>query len=210
MAYLSARQNGQQACLACGQIAPLDQRLCARCQAPLHSREHHSVQRAWAWLLAGMVLYVPANLYPIMTTGVLGQNTANTILGGVDALIRHHAYLVAAVVFIASILIPILKFIAMIYLLLVIGGQRIHATRQQEHLRLYRLVEWVGRWSMIDIFVVAILAALVQFGGLAQITPGPGADAFAAVVVCTMLSAHALDPRLIWDGTRENTRPPTE
>jgi len=194
--FVSARQVGMMSCPDCGLVSHLSP-TCPRCGAVTHVRKLRSLQRGWALWIAAVILYVPANFYPIMTTEWLGQATPSTIISGVWMLLEHHSYLVATVVFVASILIPILKFFAVAYLLWIM--QRPYVAHPESRLRLYRLVELVGRWSMIDIFVVAILAALVQFSGLARILPGPGADAFAAVVVLTMLAAHALDPRLIWD-----------
>lgn len=135
-----------------------------------------------------------------MRNAYLGHSSDSTIIGGVVMLYEHHAYSVAAVVFIASVLIPILKFLIMIYLLISIQwGTR--PCGEEQH-RLYHLVEFVGRWSMVDVFVVAILAALIQFGQLAQVIPGVGAGAFAAMVVFTMIAANNLDPRLFWDKPR--------
>lgn len=195
---LTAAQAGLHACPVCAKLYPAGSAThCARCGAALHGRAPYSLQRAWAWLIAGMILYFPANLYPIMHSELLGQSTESTIIGGVIMLYEHHAYSVALVVFVASVLIPLLKFLVLIYLL---ASVRRHAgQRQEDRHRLYRLVEFVGRWSMVDVFVVAILAALVQFGHLAQVVPGMGAGAFAAMVVFTMLAAESLDPRLLWD-----------
>lgn len=197
----SALAAGLQTCLDCGWVHPQGSPRCPRCGAPVHPRKPRSIQRAWAFWLTALALYLPANGFPIMITEMLGKAKPSTIIGGVWVLIEHHAYLVAAVVFVASVMIPILKFIAVGYLLWSVQWGRRHDPA--ERLRLYRWVEAVGRWSMIDVFVVAILAALIQFGGLARVYPGPGADAFAAVVVFTMLAANALDPRLIWDGPDE-------
>jgi len=165
--------------------------------ARLHSRKPMSIQRSWAWLIAGILAYVPANIYPIMYSIVLGNSEPNTIIGGFLVLWELGSYPVAIVVFIASIVVPVLKFIAVSYLLISIQ-QRINHSRY-ERTRLFRLTELIGRWSMIDVFVVAILAALVQIGSVAQIEPGLGATAFGATVIFTMLSALALDPRLLWD-----------
>jgi paraquat-inducible protein A len=196
--FLSAAAAGFSVCCVCGQLhaAPAPPR-CQRCGTPLFMRKPHSLQRAWAWLLAGMILYIPANFYPMMITDMFGRATPNTIIGGVVSLFQHGDYFVAIVVFIASILIPLLKFVVMTYLL--IGIQRRTLQRRNERHRLFRYVEFIGRWSMVDVFVVAILVALVQIVGLAHILPGPAAAAFAAVVVCTMFSALALDSRLLWD-----------
>ena len=167
------------------------------CFARLHSRKPHSLQRSWAWLIAGVIAYIPANLYPIMFTTVFGDSEPNTIVGGIQVLLELKSYLVALVVFVASVVVPILKFIAVAYLLISIQRKTLHG--RYDRTRLFRLTEFIGRWSMIDVFVVAILAALVQVGSVAQIDPGLGATAFGAAVIFTMLSAISLDPRLIWD-----------
>ena len=148
-------------------------------------------------MIAGVIAYIPANLYPIMFTTVFGDSEPNTIVGGIKVLLELKSYPVALVVFVASVVVPILKFIAIAYLLISI--QRKTRQGRFDRTRIFRLTEFIGRWSMIDVFVVAILAALVQVGSVAQIDPGLGATAFGAAVIFTMLSAISLDSRLIWD-----------
>jgi len=199
----TAAQCGLVACPACGTISRLSvEKLstppkCQLCFARLHSRKPMSVQRSWAWLVAGVIVYIPANVYPIMYTTVFGSSEPNTIIGGFFVLWELKSYPIALVVFTASVVVPVLKFIAVSYLLVSIQGKLKHDSLDRT--RLYRLTEFVGRWSMIDVFVVAILAALVQIGSVAQIDPGIGATAFGATVIFTMLSALSLDPRLLWD-----------
>lgn len=199
----TAAECGLVACPACGTLTRLslgwlhNPPRCQLCRARLHSRKPMSVQRSWAWLLAGVMAYVPANVYPIMYTTMFGRSEPNTIVGGILVLIELKSYFVAFVVFLASVAVPILKFIAIAYLLITIHSKLSH--RRYDRTRLYRLTEFIGRWSMIDVFVVAILAALVQVGSVAQIEPGIGASAFGAAVIFTMLSAISLDSRLIWD-----------
>ncbi len=199
----TAAECGLVACPACGTITRTRLQVqvtppkCQLCYARLHSRKPMSLQRAWAWLIAGIIAYIPANLYPIMFTTVFGDSQPNTIVGGIIVLLELESYPVALVVFVASVVVPILKFVAVAYLLISI--QRKFAHNRFERTRLFRLTEFIGRWSMIDVFVVAILAALVQIRSVAQIEPGLGATAFGAAVIFTMLSALALDPRLIWD-----------
>jgi len=198
----SAMACGLVSCHGCGCLWPLsvghskDSR-CACCHAKLHSRKPFSVQRSWAWLLAGVIVYVPANVYPVTYTSVLGATEASTIIGGVLVLIEMESYPIALVVFVASVVVPLAKFLAIGWLLVSI--QRGSARNRHDRTRLYRLTEFVGRWSMIDVFVVAILAALVQLRGFATIEPGVGIVAFGAAVVFTMISALSLDSRLIWD-----------
>ena len=175
----------------------MEQTNCNRCGARLHYRKPNSLSRSWAFLIAATVLYIPANTYPIMNVVQLGQGTPDTILSGVARLVESGLWPLALLVFVASVAIPILKILAIGFLLLSVNARsRFDPVART---RLYRIVELVGRWSMVDIFMVSILIALVRLGNLAEITPGVGAMAFASVVVLTMLSAMSFDPRLIWD-----------
>ncbi len=175
---------------------------CDRCHGRLQSRDAQSLQKVWAWLIAGIILFFPANIYPMLITRTLVEHTESTILGGVVDLVHHHAYGIAAVVFVASILIPIGKFIAIAYLALSVQRRSI-LNMHQRH-KLYDFVEFIGRWSMIDVFVVAILSALVQLNTIASINPGIAALSFALSVIFTMFSAQSFDPRLIWDADRKD------
>lgn len=170
---------------------------CKRCGGALQSRDSQSLQRVWAWLLAGIIAYVPANLYPMLLTSTLVERSESTILGGVVELVEYGSYGVAAIVFIASVMIPMGKFLAIGYL--AISVQRGWLERQHQRHRAYEVVEFIGRWSMIDVFVVAILSALVQLETIATINPGIAAVSFALSVIFTMLAAQAFDSRLIWD-----------
>jgi len=170
---------------------------CPRCGAALHFRKPNSVARSWAFLIAAYILYIPANVLPIMETSSLFGAQADTIMSGIIYLWHSGSWDLALVVFIASIMVPLLKLIALT--LLLISVQRRSSWQPLQRAKLYRVVELVGRWSMLDIYVVAILAALVQIGALATINAGPGALAFGAVVVLTMFSAMEFDPRLIWE-----------
>jgi paraquat-inducible protein A len=193
-------------CHACDQVCRLtrahDAR-CPRCGAALHRRKPHSIARTWALLIAACILYIPANLLPVMTVTSFGQGEPDTILSGVKTLIAAGMWPVAILVFFASITVPVLKIIALAFLL--ISVQRRSAWRSRDRTVLYRLVESVGRWSMVDIFMISILVALVNLGAIASILPGPGAIAFAAVVILTMIAAMSFDPRLIW-GVQEKGR----
>lgn len=194
---VTAREAGLVACRSCGLACDAGTPACPRCDAALASRDAGSLQRVWAWLVVGLLVYVPANTYPMLRTTQLFQTTDSTIVGGVVDLIHHHAYAIAAIVFIASVVIPVGKFMAIAYLAWLLSSDR-PVDPHRLH-RLHLAVEWIGRWSMIDVFVVAILAALVQFDVLATILPGVAAACFALSVVFTMLSAQAFDPRSIWD-----------
>lgn len=172
---------------------------CLRCGARLHARRPDSLVRTWALLLTSAILYVPANLLPIMVVNTLGNGQPDTIVSGVMTLIRLQMWPIAAVVFIASILVPTFKLVGLA--LLLYSVQRHVPMSPRQRIVMYRFIEWIGRWSMLDIFVIAILVALVNFGHLASIEAGYGAVAFASVVVLTMLAALTFDPRLIWDTT---------
>ncbi len=196
---------GLASCHTCGlltRLPPHRHAHCPRCGSHLHLRKRNSIAASWAFLIAAMLMYLPANLLPVMTVIYLGSGSPDTIMSGVIYLLLHGDWPLALIVFVASVLVPLLKMIALTYLL--VSVQRHSPFRHQQRTRLYRITELVGRWSMVDIFVVALLAALVQVGSIATIEPGMGARAFAAVVILTMLAAMSFDPRLIWDHPREN------
>jgi paraquat-inducible protein A len=156
-----------------------------------------ALQRVWAWLIAGMMFYIPANIFPMLITSTVGRAEEATIMGGVIDLWDFGAYGVALIVFVASILIPVGKFVAIGWLALIV--RKPHGYKPKQLLHLYEFVEWIGRWSMIDVFVVAILAALVQFDLIATINPGIAAVCFALSVVFTMGAAMSFDSRSLWD-----------
>jgi paraquat-inducible protein A len=160
-----------------------------------------SLQRTLALLFTAMLLYIPANVLPIMTTTQLGTTEPSTILGGVVLLIHHESYPIAAVIFIASVMVPTGKMISILWLCW--GVSRGQKTSHRQRTKMYRVTEFVGKWSMTDVFVVAILVALIQMGGLLTINAGSAAIAFGGVVVVTMLAAESFDPRLIWDNEEE-------
>jgi paraquat-inducible protein A len=170
---------------------------CPRCAAPLRQRRPRSIQTTWALTLAAAALYLPANLYPVMTVTYFGRGAPNTILSGAAELLAAGMWPLALLVFFASITVPVLKLVGLI--LMLVTTQRGSAYRLRDRTRLYRIVEAVGRWSMIDVFMIAILVALVHVGALTTVEPGGGAAAFAAVVILTMFAASAFDPRLMWD-----------
>jgi len=198
---LTATDAGLVGCTRCGRVWPTDTVHCGRCGSRLHAVGEDGLQKVWAWWAAGLIFYIPANLYPMLRTATLTGHQENTILGGAVELARHGNWGVAGIVFGASIVIPIGKFLAIAYLALAVGNTR--RAGGHRHLRLFEVVEFIGRWSMIDVFVVAILSALVQLGFVASIHPGPAAAAFALSVAFTMLSAQSFDPRLIWRGPHE-------
>jgi paraquat-inducible protein A len=171
--------------------------ICPRCGSTLHIRKPNSLKRTWALVLAASIFYIPANIYPVTIVTSLGKAQADTIMSGVIYFIGSGMWPVALVIFVASILVPILKLIILTFLLITV--QLKSTWRPKDRTRLYRITETVGRWSMVDIYVVTILVALVNLGSLATIQAGPGAVFFAAVVVITMVAAMSFDPRLIWD-----------
>ncbi len=184
-------------CNHCTTVQVASNLRCSFCNHPLHGRKHQSLQRSWIFILTALLLYIPANLLPIMTTDEMGHQTFNTIAGGVLLLWEHGSYLVAAIIFIASLLVPPAKFIALIWLCLC--EQFKLYNKPQSKIGVYRAAEFVGRWSMLDVFVVAFLASLIQMGNLLSIYPGPAALAFGGMVGFTMLAANSLDPKLFWD-----------
>ena len=190
-------------CECCGLVsawddgAPADRLLrCQRCRHVLHWRRPMSLQRTWACLIAAAVLYVPANVLPIMQTTQAFRTRPHTLLGGIAELWHDGAWGLAAIVFIASIAVPLMKIGALA--LLAWSVQHAPHWRPLERARVFGLVEAVGHWSMLDVYVVLLLAAMVRFGAVASAQAGPGLLAFAAVVVLTMLATHSFDPRLIW------------
>jgi paraquat-inducible protein A len=188
------------ACETCEQVALVqgsERHLCRRCGAHLHHRKPNSAARCWALVIAAFVLYIPANVYPVLTVVQLGSGAPSTILGGVEELITAKMYPLAALVFFASILVPMLKLFGLMLLLVMTQFSRVE--RLVDRVRLYRIVSVIGRWSMIDIFMESILVALVQFGAIVTIDPGFGAIAFAGVVIITIFAAEAFDPRTMWD-----------
>jgi len=197
----TAARAGLFVCHDCGLLskpaAHINEGRCPRCGAGLHFRKPGSIARTWAFIISAVILYIPANLLPVMDTSSLFGAQTDTIMSGVVYLWTSGSWPLAFIVFIASIAVPMLKIIALIFL--VLTAQRRWRWLPQRRTRIYRLVELVGRWSMLDIYVITILVALVQFNALATIKAGPGAIAFGAVVVLTMFAAMSFDPRLIWD-----------
>jgi paraquat-inducible protein A len=192
-----AAAQGLAGCHTCGKVSPIALGHCPRCGSHLHLRKPNSIQRTVALMVAAALLYIPANMLPIMTVVELGDTTENTIVRGMMTFWRQGAYPIALVIFTASILIPLLKIVALSWLCLAASG-KLHPSPEMLG-KIYWFTELLGRWSMVDIFVVGILVALVQLGNYMTITPGPGALAFAGVVVLTMLAAMSFEPRLLWD-----------
>jgi paraquat-inducible protein A len=209
---VTARSAGLYACPSCGLLsrrpdeaheegahaeavrAEVD---CPRCGTALHSRKQASIARTWAYIISAFILYIPANVFPITDTRTLFDDQTDTIFSGVIFLWNAGSWPLALLVFFASITVPLAKLIVLTGL--VISVQRGTLRKPRQRTMLYRIVEFIGRWSMLDIFAVSILTALVQLKSLAEVTAGPGVLAFGAVCVLTILASHAFDPRLIWD-----------
>ena len=194
---MTAREAGLVACTRCSKAFPLGTPRCGRCGHALVSRDHGSLHKVWALWVMGLICYIPANVYPMLSTRTLFTVEESTIVGGAVELAHHGNWGVAAIILIASVAIPLGKFWAIAFL--AISVKRRDVASYHQRMRLYEVVEYIGRWSMIDIFVVAILSSLVQLKALAAINPGPASFFFALSVIFTMLSAQAFDTRMIWD-----------
>jgi len=198
---LTAAEAGLVSCETCSLLArPAgadDHGYCPRCGGELSQRHHHSIQYTWALVIAAAICYIPANVLPVLTTNALGSSESDTILGGVFLLYDTGSWPLALIVLIASVMVPLGKLIALSYLL--ISVQRGSLKNTRDRTRLYRLVEFIGRWSMLDVFVDTFTVALIQLQPLMSVEPGMGVLFFAAVVVLTMIAAETFDPRLIWD-----------
>ena len=203
---VTAKDLGLVGCRTCEKVYPIGTKRCARCGEKLVSRDHRSLQKVWAWWIAGVLAYVPANLYPMLITTTFFRERENTIIGGAVELASYGAWGVAIIILIASVLIPLLKFFAIAYLALSVkNGASMSASHR--HI-MFEVVEFIGRWSMIDVFVVAILSSLVQVSVVASINPGMAALAFALSVIFTMLAARSFDSRLSWDTMLEKESAP--
>ena len=171
--------------------------VCPRCDSRLHSRIPASYSRTWALIITAWILMFPANLYPIMTVVYLGDGDPDTILSGVIKLAEEGMLPIAVLVFIASIVVPVLKLVGIMLLLFTVQFK--WRLSKKQCTVLYRIIEVIGAWSMLDLFMISILVTLVDAGTVAQVSAGPGATAFASVVVLTMLAAITFDPRMLWD-----------
>lgn len=207
------RRPGAAGCESCGLVCvPAEHHEhCPRCGAAVHARKPDSLNRTWAFVLSGAILYIPANYYPVLTVIQAGSGAPSTILGGVEELLSSQMYPLALLVFFASILVPVFKLIGLALMLMATmlvateSGARVLLPQRT---RLYFVVAWIGRWSMVDIFMESLLGAIVQFGSVLTIAPGVGAVAFCAVVLITILGAETFDPRLMWDSAGYNRHRP--
>ena len=197
--------QGLQGCPICTSVGAAEKTHCNGCGATLHAGWGESIQKTWAWLITSAILYFPANFFQITYTRYLGKDTESTILGGVVLLWEHGDKPIAVIIFVASVLVPLGKMIVLAWLCLSVQVGSNFALTQKT--KLYRVTEFVGRWSMIDVFVVGILVALVQLGNIMSVRPGVAAVAFAGMVATTMLASLAFDPRLLWaSGDKDNKK----
>lgn len=203
---MTAARQGLLNCPTCTLVSRSPGTRCPRCGTPLHFRKPGALARTWALVIAAMALYVPANTLPIMSTRSLFGSQTDTIMSGVVYLWQDGAWYLAAIVFVASIAVPLAKMLGLV--LLLASVQLGWESRVLDRARLYRALEAVGRWSMLDIFVIALLTTVVQLSALGGVRPGPGALAFGAVVVLTMAATRSFDPRLLWDPVRGEREQP--
>jgi len=201
----SAIAQGLQGCPVCTSVGAAEKTHCGGCGAKLHAGWDESIQKTWAWMITSVMLYFPANFLPITYTRFFGKETESTILGGVVTLWEHGDKPIAVVIFVASVLVPLGKMVVLSWMCLSVQLGSNFALAQKT--KLYRVTEFVGRWSMIDVFVVGILVALIQLGNIMTVRPGVAAVVFAGMVVTTMLASRAFDPRLLWaQGMKDNKK----
>lgn len=195
----SALSQGFIRCHDCGHLSQINELLhdCPVCQSKLHPRLPYSLQRTTALLLSAFFLYIPANIFPIMTVTRLNVGEPHTIIGGIISLINSDMLPIALLVLVASILVPLMKLIGLSLLILSVYYR--WQVNARLWTRVYRLISLIGRWSMLDIFMISLLVSLVDLGSMAQVIAGPAASAFAAVVVLTMFATKTFDARLLWD-----------
>lgn len=195
-----ALSQGFWTCLGCRNLvrAPqADSCLCPRCGARMHGRVDGSIMLTWALTITGALLLIPANVLPVMTVIYLGSGDPSTIIGGAMELYHAGLWGIALIVFVASIAVPVMKLVGLVMLCLMV--QRRWDVSPRQAMRIYRVVNAIGRWSLLDLFMISILVALVDMGAIAEVAAGAGSTAFATVVVVTMFAVRAFDPRLVWD-----------
>lgn len=210
----TARQMGLLRCHDCGLLITDDERdgddtICPRCDGVVHIRKKNTVSRTWALVLTSLIFIIPANVLPIMQVNFLGIPDRSTILDGIIYFFKEGSYGIGLIIFLASILVPVFKIVGLMIILLTIRLKRDRYLKQKA--KMFRFIEFIGRWSMLDIFVIALLTVLVDFGLFSSVHTAPGATFFCIVVVCTMMAAIVFDPRTMWDTCQHNSiTPPTE
>ena len=206
MTVSTGRALGMLLCRQCGKVITLGDDIsalgepCPRCYSKTQYRKTSSIQRTWALLIASVIAFIPANVLPVMTVVTFGRGHPDTIMSGVIMLLQADMLPIALVVFVASVLVPVFKLLGLFILLLAVHYRWRINYRQATIM--YRYIHFIGRWSMLDLFMISILVTLVNMGNIAAIHTGPGATAFATVVVLTMLAASSFDPRILWDLVR--------
>jgi paraquat-inducible protein A len=196
-------REGFVSCEACGLLSrpagAEEPGECPRCGEELEFRRRDAIQRTWALIIAAAICYLPANIFPVMRTTTLTSEEPDTIISGVVYLYTSGSWYLALILLIASVMIPLAKLAALVYLLITV--QRGSVRNNRERARLYRVLEIIGRWSMVDIFVATFVVALIQLKPLMSVAPEPGVLFFSAVVILTIIAAESFDPRLIWDSS---------
>jgi len=200
----TSRSQNLSACHHCGQLQNCHNTHCIRCHHSLHERAPLSLQRVIALLLTATLFSIPAQSLPIMVTTALGKEDPATIIAGAMLFLKHGDWPIALIIFTASVLIPFGKIMAIAWLCL--ATRRTSPMNMKTQMRLYRVTEWIGRWSMVDVFVIAIVVAMLQIGQILSVAPGLGGIAFCGMVIFTMLASHQFDPRLIWDNQGDNLK----
>jgi paraquat-inducible protein A len=202
----TAKQMNMVACHYCGKVWQMasGKQHCLHCGGVLHQRKPNSIERSWAYLIAACIMYMPANLMPIMITNTLFNSEKSTIMQGVILFWIKDEKFISIIIFVASFVVPLIKIFSMFLLLITVQRGSIWGLKPRT--RLYQMLEFIGRWSMLDVFVVALMVGLVQMPGFANIEPGFGVIAFSIVVVLTMLASLNFDPRLIWDATHKENK----
>jgi len=184
-------------CELCGHLQEDSISECYQCGAPMHQRIPHSIILTWGYALAATLFLIPANLLPMMVVTALGSDEGSTIMEGVIYFMKHGEFAIGAIIFIASIAVPIFKLMVLFYLLMIVRFK--WHDRAMQATKLFHLIHFIGKWSMLDIFVVALMVSIVQFQSLASIHTGAAALAFASAVVFTIIATEKFDPRLMWD-----------
>ena len=197
MPYKTDISTNKVLCHLCLKLEDLEVQTCTRCGADLHQREQSSLAQTWGYLLAATLFIIPANLLPMMVITAMGTDDASTIMEGVIYFLKHGDYGLGSVIFIASVAVPVFKLAVIYYLLLIVHLKQY--TKAKTGIKLFHLIHMIGKWSMLDIFVVALMVSMVQFQGLATIQTGQAAVSFCATVIFTIIAAEKFDPRLMWD-----------
>ena len=197
MTWKTDISEGKSLCHLCEYLGEADEHECKRCGAGLHQRVENSLALTWGYVIAATLFLIPANLLPMMVVTALGNDEGSTIMEGVIYFFAHGDFGLGAVIFIASVVVPVFKLVVVYFLLLIVQFKQ--HDKSQLGIKLFHIIHLIGKWSMLDIFVVALMVSMVQFGGLASIQTGGAAIAFCAAVVFTIIATEKFDPRLMWD-----------